>query len=119
MKKYCYIKNMEKKEDLDNLIYLLENNNLLADNIFEQELLKNRLNITYNNFINIYNNVELQYKRCLSYIEFNLENKLDKLVYENIYNFINESDLQIKYNIMKTTDNIIYYNVINKDKSCI
>lgn len=31
-----------------------------------------------------------------------------------MYKFINETDLKKRYNIMKITDNIIYYNIINK-----
>lgn len=105
---------MTKNNDLDEIICLLENNNLLANDNFEQGILKNRIDISYIDFINIYNTVVSQYKRCLSCIEFDMKNSLDKIIYDNMYKFINETDLKKRYNIMKITDNIIYYNIINK-----
>lgn len=53
---------MTKNNDLDEIICLLENNNLLANDNFEQGILKNRIDISYIVFINIYNTVVSQYK---------------------------------------------------------
>lgn len=96
---------MEINNDIDKIIHIFEKEDLLWDNNFEQELLKNR--------INIHKTVEKQYRRCLTYVDFNMENELDEIIYKNMTKFISEKKIQMKYNIMKIIDNIILYNIIN------
>jgi hypothetical protein len=71
---------MEINNDIDKIIHIFEKEDLLWDNNFEQELLKNRINISYDNFINTHKTVEKQYRRCLTYVNFNMENELDETI---------------------------------------
>lgn len=91
--------------DIDEIINNINNKNILFDSDFEVELVKNRINISYDDFLTKYN-------RCLMYICFDMENCLDKEIYENMINFINESNLNKKYNYMKKVDELIITNII-------
>lgn len=86
--------------------------NLLFDSDFEFKLVKNRINLSYDRFLTEYNIVECQYNRCLIYVCFDMENCLDKEIYENMINFINENNLNKKYNYMKKVDVLIITNII-------
>jgi hypothetical protein len=104
---------MEINDDIDKIINIFENKDLLWDNDFEQKILKDRINISYEKFMENIKIIENQYNRCLYYVNFDIENSLDKIIYENMTKFIKESNFQIKYNTMKIIDDIILYNIIN------
>lgn len=103
-------------DDIINIINILENKNILQDNKYngknETELLMKRKDISFETFSMIHKNVESQYIRCLNYVEFNLGNDLDKIIYKNIKLFINVNNLEEKYEYMKIIDNIIINNII-------
>lgn len=106
-------------EKIDELLNVFENQCSLWGSEDEIKLLKNRINISFSEFSIIYKTVEDQYNRCLTYVNFDIENKLDKILYENMMEFVKTNKLNEKYKIMQVTDNIIMCNIIcneeNKD----
>ena len=103
---------MDINGKIEELLDTFKNKCLLWDSEDEVKLLKNRINISFSDFSIIHKTVEDQYDRCLNYINFDIENKLDKIIYENMIKFVTINKLDEKYKIMQVTDNIIMYNII-------
>lgn len=102
---------------MEEIIDILDNKNLLYDSSIEREILKERINISYEGFLKLYKNIENQYNRCLKYVNFNRENEIENTLYEYMVSFINIERYQEKYNLMKQIDKIIWYNFILENKT--
>lgn len=103
---------MEINNDIENILEKIKNTSLLWDGEDETKILLDRINISFQKFILIYDSIEKQYNRCLKYASFNLENEMEKTLNEEILKFININELYEKYKIMQKIDNIIIYNII-------
>lgn len=103
---------MDIDNDINNILNKIENKLLLWDNEEETNILIERVNISFKKFILIYKSIESQYIRFLKCIEFEMENNLDKIVYNYIISFMNTNKLYEKYKIMLHIDNMIIYNII-------
>lgn len=93
--------------DINEIINNINNTNLLFDSDFEVKILKNRVNISYDNFLKTYNIIGCQYNRCLKNVCFDMEDYINRGIYTNMVNFINENNLNKKYNYMKKADELI------------
>ena len=72
---------------MDEIINVLNKSNILYNNTIEQEMLYNRINISYESFLKSYKDIENQYNRCLKYTKFDNNNETDCILYRNIMVF--------------------------------